>query len=163
MLEDLKVDVLKYFPANGRLAYEDFICGDIVDYYYRDEPRIKRVFDLISCAWTEIQWAEVEKIGFDGEAFWGHLVISRLTKKSFIHVFPSLLIEVAKSRLMTSDYFIDNHLDVRSVFRDWELEFYFSFNEDIVRLINRVLKANGSSCAQDAIYVYWHESGTLEE
>jgi hypothetical protein len=161
MLEDLKVDVLKYFPANGRLAYDDFICDDIINSYYRNESRIKRIFDLISCPWTEIQWADVEKAGFVDESYGGHLIISELTKKSFIHVFPSLLVEVAKSQLMTSGYFIDHHLDLRGVFRDWELEFYFSFNEDIVRLINRVLKANGSSCAQNAIYVYWHESGTV--
>ena len=115
---------------------------------------------MISCPWPEIRWADVKKTGFDDEIYWGHLVISRLTKKGFIHVFPSLLVEVAENMTMISDYFVDFHLDVRSVFRDWELEFYLSLDEDIVRLVNNILKENGSPSAMDAIDVYWHESNT---
>lgn len=158
MGKNLKNEVLKYFSADERLVYDDFICDDIINYYYHDELKIKKIFGLISCPWTEIKWGDVEKVGFwKDEAYFGHLVISHLTKKAFIHVFPSLLVEVAKAQLMTSDYFIDNHLDVRAVFRDWELEFYFSFSENIVRLINRILIENGTRWAMDAVDVYWHE------
>jgi len=52
-----------------------------------------------------------------------YLVIPYLNKKSFIHVFPSLLAEVAENESLTADYFLCHHLDIRSVFRDWELEF----------------------------------------
>jgi hypothetical protein len=160
MPEGLKADVLKYFPANGILSYEDFVCDDIINFHYRNDSMSKKIFDLISCPWTEIQWADVERPGlfFVDTYGGGYLVISKLSSKSFIHVFPSLLVEVARNQLTTSDYFLFRHLDIRSVIRDWERKFYSSFSKDIVRLINRVLKANGSSCAKDAIDVYWHES-----
>jgi hypothetical protein len=159
---DIRDAILKHFPADERLVYEDFMCDDIASYYYRNESRIRRVFELISCPWTEIQWAEVTKIDFDGEGSHdGYLVIPVLNRKSFIHVFPSLLVEVAENISMTADYFVSTHLDLRSVFRDWELEFYFSCSEDIVRLVNRALRENGAPWAQDAIDVYWHEAGAV--
>ncbi|MDR2881047.1 MAG: hypothetical protein LBV29_04025 [Azoarcus sp.] len=159
-------EILEHFPADKRLAYDDFITDEITRFYYQDEEKIRKIYELISCPWTEIQWSVIEKIPFlnDEETTdFGYAVIGALNEKSFIHVFPSLLAEATENDCMTNDYFIRMHLDLRSVYKDWELEFYFSFNEEIVKLIYRILSQYGCHVAKDAIYVYWHERGKLPD
>jgi hypothetical protein len=151
--------ILEQFPSRERLSYEDFICDKIVK-YYRNEKRISTIFEYISRPWEDIPWGLIERVSFDGDGCsQGYLVTGFLNEKSFIHVFPSLLNEVAgegTGSSLASDHFIDTHLDLRGVFKDWELEFYFSLSEDVVKLVNLVLRTNGDSSALNAIDVYWH-------
>ena len=155
--------IFKHFPSRRKLAYNDFICDEIVRHYYGNEERISKIFEYISRPWKDIPWDLIEKVSFDGDGeYHGYSVIDHLNERSFIHVFPSLLNEVAGegSDSDVSSYFVSNHLDLRGVFKDWELEFYFSLNDEIVKLINLILRLHdaqyGSQDAMNAIDVYWH-------
>ena len=163
IVEKIKDLILEHFPSRERLTYDNFICDEIVEYYYRDEERISTIFEYISRPWEDIPWDLIDRISFDGDSqCQGHLVIEFLNEKSFIHVFPSLLNEVAGegsgNDTLISDHIIYRHLDLRGVFDDWKLEFYFSLSDEVVKLINLILRTNGSPWALDAIDVYWHVS-----
>ena len=156
-MKKIKDLILEHFPSRERLAYDDFICDEIVRHYYGNEERISTIFEYISRPWEDIPWDLIEKVSFDGSGeCQGYSVIGYLNEKSFIHIFPSLLNEVASEGSFTSDYFIYRHLDLRAVFKDWELEFYFSLDDEVVKLINLILRTNGDPDAMDAIDVYWH-------
>ena len=149
--------ILKHFPSRKRLAYEDFICDEITRHYRLDEERLSIIFEYISRPWEDIPWDLIDRAGFvDDDQCQGYLVIGLLNEKSFIHVFPSLLNEVAGEGSRTSDYFIYSHLDLRGVANDWELEFYFSLSDEVVKLINLILRMNDTPDAMNAIDVYWH-------
>jgi len=153
------------FPPNDQLAFDDFICDDIVEFYYGDRAKITKIFNLLSCRWIDIQWDEITEIGFDDNDTYplGHIVTTRLNKQSYIHVFPSLLMYIIncsydKSKsIEIANYFIQTHLDLRSISKDWEMEYYFSFDQNKVRLIHDILKDYPAPWAEDAIDVYWHE------
>ena len=158
-MEKIKDLILKHFPSRERLSYDDFICDEIVKHYYLYEERLSKIFEYISRPWEDIPWDLINRAGFvDDDQYQGYSVIDHLNERSFIHVFPSLLNEVAGegSDSDVSSYFVSNHLDLRGVFKDWELEFYFSLNDEIVKLINLILRKNGTPDAMDAIDVYWH-------
>ena len=155
--------IFKHFPSRRKLTYDDFICDKIVRHYRLYEERLSTIFEYISRPWEDIPWDLINRAGFvDDDQYQGYLVIGLLNERSFIHVFPSLLNEVAGegSDLDVASYFVSSHLDLRGVFKDWELEFYFSLNDEVVKLINLILRLHDAQCgskdAMNAIDVYWH-------
>jgi hypothetical protein len=149
------------------LSYEEFISPSDMQLYvrsiYDDEPGLtKTAFDLIAHPWPEIYWPTIAGLGIGG---W--MITSFLNKKSFIYVFPSLLKFIHVFRALPKDEntgpaslmldsFIENCLNLRNVCEDWKLEFYFSFDDDTIKLVAAILKEQNSPLAEDAIESYWH-------
>jgi hypothetical protein len=143
--------LLDMFPVGDGIQYHEFICEDIVRFYENDEDMIKIAFELISLPWVEIPWFKIMKINTDG---W--MVISFLNKISFIHVFPSLLNELSTNKNLLTDIFIENHLNLSNVYRNWELEYYLSLDDNTIKIINRILEKINTPLSKDAIGIYWH-------
>jgi hypothetical protein len=157
--------ILKYFPPGELLEYKNFICNEIVSVMSNSFYKVNKVFELISSSWTEIDWKEIKNFkyhDYDKTEDIGYCIMDDINRASFIHVFPSLLCLLNKGEDdMAINHFISSHLDLRGVFRDWELEYYFSFNDEIVKLINSLLLQydnSDNSDARNAVEVYWHTS-----
>jgi len=157
--------LLQYFPVGGSISYDEFIYtesggGMLMHNFDCDEDKQLQGFKLISRPWTEIDWLAVTKI--DGDCWM--LPIS-LNKKTFIHVFPSLLnfISVAESMNeittlgeLLADCFVDQ-LKYEKVRQDWKREYYSSLSGDIKRLVYFTLKNNENVYidANNILNGYW--------
>ncbi|MDR0703349.1 MAG: hypothetical protein LBF61_13285 [Azoarcus sp.] len=165
--------LIKYFPIerNIHLSYDEFISDDIstlnVEQVYEDEPWLARPsYNLIARPWPEICWPEVAGLGL-GLGLAGTSIVSFMNEKTFIHSFPSLLnfIHVFPSlpkdentgpASLLMDSFIECSLNLRNLYQDWKLAFYFSFNDDLIKIVHDILKEINEPIAEDAIESYWH-------
>ena len=142
-----------HFPSMESLPYDELVDDEIKRLWKWDEGIIHKFHESISRPWPEISWPEIEALGKQ-QGIDACAITSFLNKRSFIHVFPSLLSAIIKREANSlTDHFIKFHLNLNKVSKDWELEFYFSLDEDVVKLVNLVLKL---VCANEAIDSYWH-------
>lgn len=157
MSENIMKMLKAYFPSMERLSYDEYISDEIIRLWEWDEELIRQSYELISHPWPEISWPDVENIGKYNGLVDGCVITSFLNERSFIHVFPSLLFAITKrySGLLT-EHFIDYHLNLNNVYKDWELEFYNSLSKDVVKLVNSILKESDAVWAKHAIDSYWH-------
>ena len=161
--------LLDKFPVEqyGRLSYDEFIYKDStqpdITSVYWDEPGLeKTAFELIARPWPEICWPKIAGLTIGGSA-----TSMFLNKRSFIYAFPSLLNfihifptspedENTGPASLLMDCFIENDLNLRNVYEDWKLAFYFSFDDDTINLVGAILKGINEPLAEDAIESYWH-------
>jgi len=154
--------LLEFFPEK-RLQYNDFICDEIKCALYHNQKMIEKYFEFVSLPWTEISLEKLEKTYFDCENdFNGLVFLSRLSQKTFVHIFPSLLVTTAKEKNYISHidyYFCNNHLDLRNVKKNWEKEFYFSLGEKVKKIIALILYM----ISHDALDSYWQQFRNTEK
>jgi hypothetical protein len=145
----LKKSLECYFDPEIALMYSKFSCLSISS--FDDTPElINKLFDLISLKWGNINWNSVINLSLEG---W--MIIDFLNSDSYIHVFPSLVLELSQNDNLLTDLFMCNHLTVTDVHKDWEIEFYFSFNDNLRKLIKGVLKRKNTRLSQIALESYW--------
>ena len=143
--------LLEFFPASGRFSYDDFASDEMVSNLYGNRTIIEKYFRLISVPWTEISWKEVKNTRLDDLP--GTVILYFLPQKCFIHVFPSLLMDMVKDGDDDVLFcFLDNHLNLHNVTKDWERDFYFSLHDDVKRIVSLILHMGG---ADEALESYW--------
>jgi formylglycine-generating enzyme required for sulfatase activity len=145
--------LLKFFPGNERLSYDDFASDEVVCNLYRNKDLIEKYFRMISVPWTEISWRKIQNT-YLGDLP-GTIILHFLPPKSFAHVFPSLLVKMMKNDSdddTLSMCFLDEHLNLHNVTKDWERDFYFSMHDDLKRIISLILHMGG---ADEVLESYW--------
>jgi hypothetical protein len=177
MEKDITALLLSHFPADDSavLAYDDFIEKE--DAWYVEclfewnsdfYASVERTYQLISVPWPEIRWHEVANIGGGRE---GKMIPQFINRKTFLHVFPSLinltymcpsLHEKATGYPYLIWNFINNRLILHSMPNDrkWQFEFYDSLHEDVVKVVYVALKSFAKEdpmLAWEAIYSYWYK------
>jgi hypothetical protein len=144
--------LIKKFTDNSKLSYDNFICDSIDTLYDGDEKLVKKFFELISPPWRELNWNEIQDIHVDS----AH-VMSFVNEATFIHAFPSLLNEMLNRNPIVLIYmFVVNHINLDNVYRDWELNFYLSLDEEAIQLVRSILMVYDSKFAKIACESYWH-------
>ena len=138
-----------YFNPNKKLSLYEFSCGNIKK-FYNNISLENKLFELISIEWGKINWNTILK-----KKLFGDGVIDALSETSYQHVFPSLVLELTKNSSSVADFFIEHHLNMNNVHKDWELEFYFNFDERLRNLIGSILSKINNCLAQRALESYW--------
>lgn len=169
MASNITALLLEKFPLEkcGIFSYDEFISKENmrldIKHIFEDEPHLTKVaFDLIARPWPEIYWPKIANLTIGG---WS--ISSFLNRRSFIYAFPSLLNFIYTFPAIPKDEntgpasllvesFIEFSLNLRNVCDDWKLEFYFSFDNDIINLVGAILKELNDPSAEDAIESYWH-------
>jgi hypothetical protein len=149
MIQCLTKNLLKYFPNDRQILWDEYICDEIRLCFHRKEDFVTKIFDQISRPWSEITWKNVYTVCKDSHNPHAATVPFYLSPTSFIHVFPSLL----------DDYFfIENHLDLRVIQKDWKLKFYFSLNHEVIELIKSVIQDTKAEFFRPDVILasYWH-------
>ena len=77
--------------------------------------------------------------------------VSMLNEKTFKHAFPSLLCFFENHDNLLTDSFIENHLNLKNVYKDWEMEFFISLDNEVYELIVALLRSKKESLAADAL------------
>ncbi|MDR2031588.1 MAG: hypothetical protein LBP86_04880 [Azoarcus sp.] len=178
MEKDITTLLLSHFPTDDSvvLTYDEFLEKDSVCYiecifdWDRDfHTLMERAYRLISVPWPEIRWREMANLGGGGE---GRMIPQFINRKTFLHVFPSLihLVYMCPSSYEEEAFacfdlllnFISSRLILHSITdeRKWQFEFYDSLHEDVVRLVYVALKKVAKIdpiLAWEAIYSYWYK------
>jgi formylglycine-generating enzyme required for sulfatase activity len=155
--QEITERLLEFFPIDEKLSYDDFASDEMVRNLYRDRELVDKYDRLISVPWTEISWEKVKNTNLGDLP--GTIILLFLSPKSFAHVFPSLLVGMVKDECdddISDDAFgsfLDNHLNLYNVTKDWEKDFYFSLHDDVKRIISLILHMGG---ADKVLESYWH-------
>ena len=149
MLSSIKKSLEYYFNPDKILLVSEF-SPESVRKFYNNVDMENKLFDLISVEWARIDWNEVSNLDIAG---WS--IIDFLDEASYKHVFPSLVWELATNSNFLTDLFVDNHLNVENIHKDWELKFYFSFDNELKNLIRTILMKIKKHFAQMALESYW--------
>jgi hypothetical protein len=170
--------LLKFYPENKVLTYDEFVCDGIINFYHRNEIKVKKSFELLARPWTEISWVDIEHLDPEYNKYCapgGAGVLSFLSPECYKYSFPSLLNEISKNNggetILLSDNFMVDHLNLRNIIdhldpnnesnkswqlnRQWELDYYYSLDNALVRLVCEILNKIGSRLALDACDSYW--------
>ena len=83
------------------------------------------------------------------------MVISFLNKLSYKHAFPFLVLELDRKASALTDLFIENHLTLSNVYKELEIDYYLSFNEELRHLIGLLLRKINTPLAKIALESYW--------
>jgi hypothetical protein len=138
-----------YFNPNNKLLLSEFSCANISSFDNNPEGNDK-LFNLISIEWWKIDWDKVSNLSLEGS-----MIIDFLNESTYKHVFPSLVFELTRKSNFLVDIFIENHLNINNVYKDWELEFYFNFDGNLRKLVGSVLERISGNLAQIALESYW--------
>jgi hypothetical protein len=168
MTKDIVSFLLTYFPASGKLPYEDFIHEDekgtdLLSHVFECNEKAQRyAFELISRPWPEIDWFEISTIGGPGSDIWFLPVF--LNEKSFIYSFPSLLnflsivtsqdVETSVASGLMAECFENQLVEYK---QNWKREFYLSLHREIKKLVSGILTKSHLVNTNDAIGNLWHE------
>jgi len=176
MKDNVTDSLSRNFSDKERLTYEDFIHEDekgmdILSHVYEYNEGVQKLaFDKISRPWLEICWPDVADIGGSGSDSW--FLPAFLNKKSFIHLFPSLLNfiyiapKIREDKISTGcEMFLNcfvTQLDLNFVKQDWKKEFYFSLSEEMKKTVCLILESLVCvtwimDYAKDALESYWHQ------
>ena len=157
--------LVAYFPVDdsATLTYDEFI-DEGGGCFYESEQDAENAYQLISVPWPEIRWSEIANIGLSG---W--MLPSFMSRKTFMHVFPSLLDFIYRSFLLPKEdasnpsrLMIDSFIGGCLTLHDekWQLDFFDSLHIDIRRLIRFILgktRNYNESISKEALDSYWHK------
>ncbi|MDR2881049.1 MAG: hypothetical protein LBV29_04035 [Azoarcus sp.] len=167
----IKEFLLTYFPNKERLSYEEFTHGDghgknlLLYVFDSDENAQRCAFEIISSPWTEIDWLILSAIGGAGSDIW--MLPSFLNKRSYIHVFPSMiyLLYNEKKYDINSNPSIglllecfEDQLTGRGLKCNWKRDFYLSLDNNVVKVIGRILNKNNIAADQNDSRNFWQPS-----
>ena len=149
MNSNIKKSLEYYFDPNKRISLSEF-SPESIGTFYDDIGAEYKLFDLISIEWGRIDWDAVSNLDLAG---W--VIIDILNEVTYKHIFPSLVFELTKSSNLVTSIFLDGHLNMGHVYKDWELEFYLSFDEKLRKLIGSILRNINEREARIALESYW--------
>jgi hypothetical protein len=183
--KDVIIFLLSHFPMDepAALGYDEFIekhgnysVRSLFEWDRSFHTLVEKAYQLISVPWPEIRWRDVVDVGSSGE---GRMIPQFINKKTFLHVFPSLINltytypSLSKEETGCHLYdllwnFITYRLTLHPVLtpgpiaddREWLFDFYDSLHEDVVKLVYVALKniaKNDPMLAWEAIYSYWYK------
>mgnify|MGYP000137703385 CR=1 FL=1 len=122
------------------------LSDGVTSIFDEEEDDIFLLCEYLSRPWPEIPWEDVYEIGV---ATW--MFVSVLNEKTFKHIFPSLLCFTENHDNLLTDSFIENHLNLKNVYKDWEMEFFISLDNEVYELIVALLRSKKESLAADAL------------
>jgi hypothetical protein len=185
MKKGISTFLLSHFPTGDSavLTYDEFIEKQgiysvecLFEWDRNFHALVEKLYQLISVPWPEIRWYDVLNMGASGE---GRMIPQFINKKTFLHVFPSLINITYMYPLLSEEKlechlydllsnFITNRLILHPVEvpypmpydKKWQFDLYDSLHEDVVKFtyiaLRRIAKYD-PMLTWEAIYSYWYK------